>query len=173
MEEQQTKHGLATEKYLSEQEKEQQELDRINNRIDSGISSLPENTEDTKAGTEVRLPEKWLTETSAYVSTEDGKQVKESKKVASVYAVSTGNGEIVPIPNGFYYVGGRINEGVVISDNAEDRYEEGVDKTTHEYATKLKGNQFVWIPCKLEEYKKINWRKGKRKMGYGNKSIRI
>ena len=31
------------------------------------------------------------------------------------------------------------------------------DKTTHEYATKLKGNQFVWIPCTKDEYKKINF----------------
>ena len=28
--------------------------------------------------------------------------------------------EVITIPNGFYYVGGSINTGVVISDNAED-----------------------------------------------------
>ena len=66
-------------------------------------------------------------------------------------------------------MGGKINEGVVISDNEEDKYEEGIDKTSHEYATKLKGNQFVWIPCKIENYKKIDWRKRKCQMGYGNK----
>ncbi len=118
------------------------------------MGKLPENTTEVEAGSKVKMPEKWLTDTVAYVSTEDGKQIEESKKVASVYAVSTGEGETIPVPIGFYYVGGKINEGVVISDNEADRYEVGVDKTTHEYATKLKGNQFVWIPCKIEEYKK-------------------
>ena len=50
--------------------------------------------------------------------------------------------EGVTIPNGFYYVGGKINEGVVISDNPED---EGKG-TSHEVAQTLKGNQFVWVP---------------------------
>ncbi len=137
------------------------------------MGQLPENTEKTEAGTIVKLPEKWITSTPSLVSTQTGKEVEESKKVASVYAVSTGEGETIPVPIGFYYVGGKINQGVVISDNEADRYEEGIDKTTHEYATKLKGNQFVWIPCKLEEYKKIDWRKREWKMGYGNKLIRI
>ncbi len=134
---------------------------------------MPENTPEVEAGMAVKLPEKWLSSTVSYVSTENGKQVAESKKVASVYAVSTGEGETIPVPIGFYYVGGKINQGVVISDNEADRYEAGVDKTTHEYATKLKGNQFVWIPCKIEDYKKIDWRKRKCKMGYRNKSIGI
>ncbi len=121
----------------------------------------------------VKLPNKWTTITPTYISTEDGKEVVSSQKVSSVYAVSTGEGETIPVPIGFYYVGGKINEGVVISDNEADRYEVGIDKTIHEYATKLKGNQFVWIPCKIENYKKIDWRKRKWKMGYGNKSSRI
>ncbi len=132
------------------------------------ITGLSENTQDTEAGTQVRLPEKWVTETVRYVSTENGKEVEKAKQIASVYAVSTGEGETIPVPIGFYYVGGKINEGVVISDNEVDKYEVGIDKTTHEYATKLKGNQFVWIPCKIENYKKIDWRKRKWKMGYGN-----
>ncbi len=117
------------------------------------------------------------------VSTQTGKEIQSSQKVSSVYAVSTGEGETIPVPIGFYYVGGKINEGVVISDNEEDRYgynpetknenDDNLDKTTHEYATKLKGNQFVWIPCKIEDYKKIDWRKRKCKMGYRNKSIGI
>ena len=37
----------------------------------------------------------------------------------------------------------------------EDKYEAGIDKTSHEYAVQLKGNQFVWIPCTIENYKKI------------------
>ena len=171
MEEYQTRHGLATDKYLSEQEKEQKELDELYEKLGGQI--LQENTKDTQAGTMVKLPDKWTTITPTYISTEDGKEVVSSQKVSSVYAVSTGEGETIPVPIGFYYVGGKIKQGVVISDNEADRYEVGVDKTTHEYATKLKGNQFVWIPCKIEDYKKIDWRKRKYKMGYGNKCSRI
>ena len=43
--------------------------------------------------------------------------------------------ENVPIPTGFYYVGGTKNTGVVISDVEND----DMDNTE-------KGNQFVWVP---------------------------
>ncbi len=144
---------------------------------------MPDNTKNTQAGTIVKLPDEWTTTTPSLVSTQTGKEVETSKKVSSVYAVSTGDGETVPVPIGFYYVGGKINEGVVISDNEADRYgynpetknenDINLDKTTHEYATKLKGNQFVWIPCKIENYKKIDWRKRKCKMGCRNKWSRV
>ena len=49
--------------------------------------------------------------------------------------------------------------GVIISDNGEDRYEKGKDKTTWEYTTNLKGNQYVWIPCETSEYTKRDWGK--------------
>ena len=84
-------------------------------------------------------------------------ETEEISKVATVYPVSVGNGEIVPVPKGFYYVGGSINTGVIISDNEADKYDGKIDKTTHEYATKLKGNQFVWIPCTINEYTKIDF----------------
>ena len=48
----------------------------------------------------------------------------------------------VPIPDGFYYVGGTKEEGVVISDNPADENK----GTSHEVAQTLEGNQFVWIP---------------------------
>ena len=48
----------------------------------------------------------------------------------------------VPIPAGFYYVGGTKEEGVVISDDSAD---EGKG-TSHAVAQTLVGNQFVWIP---------------------------
>ena len=48
----------------------------------------------------------------------------------------------VPIPAGFYYVGGTKEEGVVISDDPAD---EGKG-TSHAVAQTLVGNQFVWIP---------------------------
>ena len=54
-----------------------------------------------------------------------------------------------PIPDGFYHVGGSIEEGFVISDNPED---EGKG-TSHEVAQTLKGNQFVWIPVEnMDEF---------------------
>ena len=61
------------------------------------------------------------------------------------------------MPKGFFYVGGSVDTGVIISDNEADKYDGKIDKTTHEYATKLKGNQFVWIPCTINEYTKIDF----------------
>ena len=49
--------------------------------------------------------------------------------------------EGVPIPEGFYYVGGTKNTGVVISDAAAD---ENTTNTT--VAENLTGNQYVWVP---------------------------
>ena len=52
----------------------------------------------------------------------------------------------VPIPKGFYYVGGTKDDGVIISDSAEDENK----GTTHEAATQMQGNQFVWVPVENE-----------------------
>lgn len=79
---------------------------------------------------------------------------KENWNIETVTPISVGNGETVPVPIGFYYVGGDLNTGVIISDEEEDKYDGITDKTTWEYTTQLKGNQFVWIPCTEEEYKK-------------------
>ncbi len=46
------------------------------------------------------------------------------------------------IPAGFYYVGGNVSTGVVISDNIQDRNK----GTSFDTASTLKGNQFVWVP---------------------------
>ena len=89
--------------------------------------------------------------------TKDDNLIENVEKVATVYSVSVGNEETVPVPKGFYYVGGSIKSGVIISDNEADKYDGQTDKTTHEYATKLKGNQFVWIPCTIDEYTKIDF----------------
>ena len=99
----------------------------------------------------------WGEEKVRIIKTLDGTEIKDTKKVSTVYAVSVGNGETVPVPKGFFYVGGSINTGVIISDNEADKYDGKTDKTTHEYATKLKGNQFVWIPCTINEYTKIDF----------------
>lgn len=135
-----------------------------------GMEDLPENTKENpqEIGKEVALKDGWEAQTVTYTSTKDAKEVKDLKKVATVYAISVGNGDTVPIPKGFWYVGGTLEDGVIISDDIEDRYgynpetkkenETTLNKTTHEYAEKLKGNQFVWIPCTIENYKKnANW----------------
>ena len=120
---------------------------------------LPENSKDNPqdVGKEVALKDGWGEETTRIIKISDGTEVKDTKKVSTVYAVSVGNGETVPVPKGFFYVGGTIDTGVIISDNEADKYDGKTDKTTHEYATKLKGNQFVWIPCTIEEYTKIDF----------------
>ena len=121
--------------------------------------NLPENSKDNPqdVGKEVALKDGWGEETVRIIKTSDGTEVKDTKKVSTVYAVSVGNGETIPVPKGFFYVGGSMNSGVIISDNEADKYDGKIDKTTHEYATKLKGNQFVWIPCTIDEYTKIDF----------------
>ena len=127
-------------------------LTQLQEQLTNYNNGLPENTETTEAGTEVKIPEEW------YPST-------------SVTAVATGNGETVPVPIGFYYVGGKINTGVVISDNEADKNkyvnaENGdipagvaynADGTVNKENSELKGNQFVWIPVTESEYVKKDW----------------
>ena len=55
--------------------------------------------------------------------------------------IDDGKGKPVPLPKGFYYVGGNIDTGIVISDKEGDTMEaSGIDM----------GNQFVWIPVGSE-----------------------
>ncbi len=138
--------------------------------------NLPENTEETAAGTQVKLPNEWIPT--------DG-----TGKI-SVRAIATGKGKEVPMPKGFYYVGGTPESGVVISDNAKDKNKyadykptegekgipagvvydtnTGIPKTENqltdeEKQTVILGNQFVWIPVELEDYKKETWTAGTTK----------
>lgn len=109
--------------YNNSQIAEQQDLEEVEKQLAEYENTLPENTAQNpqNAGTQVKMPSSWYTTIPAYISTEDGKTIKRSVKVASVVAVATGNGETVPVPNDFYYVGGTISSGVVISDNKEDQ----------------------------------------------------
>ena len=60
---------------------------------------------------------------------------------SQVTPIADGNGGTVPLPSGFYYVGGDISTGLVISDKQGDTMSaSGVDM----------GNQFVWIPVSSE-----------------------
>ena len=65
-------------------------------------------------------------------------QVDDAEKISKSLEIVT-----APIPDGYYYVGGTDESGVVISDNIadKDRYsgEENVGKD-------LEGNQWVWVP---------------------------
>ena len=140
--------------------------------------NTPENPQDV--GKEVALKEGWGTQTVKYIKTSDGTEVTELETVSTVYAISVGNGETVPVPYGFYYVGGTKDTGVVISDDARDKNKyagevevpagaiydiaTGIVKTESELTEEEKktvifGNQFVWIPCTLSEYTKYNFGK--------------
>ena len=58
----------------------------------------------------------------------------------------------VPIPDGFVYVGGTRDSGLVISDNADDKNKYKGQTTV---GTDLVGNQFVWIPVdNIADYKR-------------------
>ena len=60
---------------------------------------------------------------------------------SQVTPIADGNGGTVPLPNGFYYIGGDISTGLVISDKQGDTMNaSGLDM----------GNQFVWIPVSSE-----------------------
>ena len=148
-----TRAKEARNKYLTAERQEEIALNELYKQL--GIEEeLPENTQTTQAGTVVKTPEKWKTTVPNYVDVQTGKQVKESYKVASVYAVAVGNGQEIPVPLEFYYVGGTLESGIVISDNIEDKNK---DAGKADVTKELKGNQFVWIPCKLEDYHKIDF----------------
>ncbi len=102
---------------------------------------LPKNEKDTEAGTRVQLEESWQ---------------GESQAKTTVYAISDGEGNTIPIPKGFYYVGGTEKTGVVISDSSSDK-NKGKDSSNGNVTKDLVGNQFVWIPCKEEDYQKYKW----------------
>ena len=59
----------------------------------------------------------------------------------NVIPIADGNAGTVPLPSGFYYVGGDISTGLVISDKQGD--------TLDASGTSM-GNQFVWIPVSSE-----------------------
>ena len=80
--------------------------------------------------------------------------LKDSSKTVNYITVSDGT---VPVPKSFYYVGGNLATGVVISDNYDDSYDKnGKDMSAHSEVYNLVGNQFVWIPCNADDYHKIS-----------------
>lgn len=159
------------EKNIEEQNKEIRELNKY---IDE--TELPENSKKYPqvAGKIVKLNPNWKM-SLIDMKTENELLVTNIVQDSTVYAVSVGNGQTVPVPKGFYYVGGTLSSGVVISDNSKDynKYagikdvpagviydedgivltytEEDYKNLSNEYKKKvLLGNQFVWIPVNNE-----------------------
>lgn len=171
----------ARDKYLASAEDEQRELNELYKQL--GIENLPENTKENpqEIGKEVALKDGWGTQTVKYTNTKNGLEVKDLTKVATVYAVSVGNGDTVPVPKDFYYVGGTLATGVIISDNPDDRYgynpetkkenDTNLDKTAHTYRKKLQGNQFVWIPCSIDNYNFVTTYAKNTNANYGYEQI--
>ena len=79
--------------------------------------------------------------------------------------ISDGAGGVVPVPEGFYYVGGTVKSGAVISDSKDD---ENKFKGQEVVGTNLSGNQFVFIPVNGEDlkYEKDHTYDGKHEYAY-------
>ena len=71
--------------------------------------------------------------------------------------IPDGEGGTIPLPNGYYYVGGIKSQGIVISDSSSDE-----NKGTA-YEIELEGNQFVWVP--VEDVNEIYEIQGGEKVG--------
>ena len=89
-------NGRNEEDLMSEYNKVKDELGSSG----GGSTELPDITPTTPAGTQVKKPSTWDSE--------------------KVIAIADGNGGLVPLPNGYIYVGGNYNEGLVISDKPGD-----------------------------------------------------
>ena len=119
------------------------------NGIISKAMQAKTKTEDSKETEEAGLKEieNYINGKSAEagVVVQDLKSIKSDGTEGEVIGekVSDGAGGVVPIPSGFYYVGGIAKSGTVISDNLADK-----DKYKGQelVGTDLSGNQFVFIP---------------------------
>ena len=82
---------------------------------------------------------------------EDGTigELAKSKIIINEFKISGTKVTNITPPDGFVHVGGTIDEGYVISDNAND-VDKGVD------STELLGNQFVWVPVDKDQKITIN-----------------
>ena len=86
----------------------------------------------------------------AEAQTNDEKQLNEvSDWIDTKVGDTTGGSDYdpasdgVPIPEGYYYVGGTKAKGIVISDNVADKE---LDKGKENVRRDLAGNQWVWVP---------------------------
>ena len=107
----------AVDKYQESAQNEEKNLDRM---VEDLKRIIPED-----AGKEVEVP----------------KLEKDKWDLAKVTPTADGKGNTIPVPKNFYYAGGNLDTGFVISsESGDDLY-----NSKH-------GNQFVWIPCTATQY---------------------
>ncbi len=135
-------------------------LEDLNKELEKIGAYYNENPISTEAGNENKIAEGDFPATV----TLDGQEVTISISGDVVLGgkIKEYTDEGVPIPNGFYYVGGTKDTGVVISDNSNDENvylnaENGI------VGTNLQGNQFVWVPVTYSDFKRYE--------GYFNKNL--
>ena len=79
----------------------------------------------------------------AEAQTNDEKQLNELANGIDEMETEIKKVDGVPIPEGYYYVGGTKAKGLVISDNVADKE---LDKGKEDVRRDLDGNQWVWVP---------------------------
>ena len=79
----------------------------------------------------------------AEAQTNEEKQLEETSDWIEETTTSVMKIDGVPIPEGYYYVGGTKAKGLVISDNEADKE---LDKGKEDVRRDLAGNQWVWVP---------------------------
>jgi Tfp pilus assembly protein PilE len=127
-----TKAKEAGDKYAQSAENEQSDLADFLNQTENIINStIGSNNSTNEAGNKVADLTKTTTTNGVETTVTIGQKI------------SDGTGSTVPVPTGFYYVGGTVSTGAVISDNAED---ENKYKGQTVVGTDLVGNQYVFIP---------------------------
>ena len=110
----------------------------------NGVISKSKDARDQYAEAQTN-EEKQLNEVSDWIDTKVG----ETSGSSNYDPASEG----VTIPDGFYYVGGTKDSGLVISDAVADKEKYKGQETV---GTDLVGNQFVWIPVEnIADYKRI------------------
>ena len=126
-------------------------LEDLNKELEKIGAYYNENPISTEAGNENKIAEGDLPATV----TLDGQEVTISVSGDVVLGgkIKEYTDEVVPIPNGFYYVGGTKDTGVVISDkpNDENVYQNAENGIV---GTNLEGNQFVWVPVDYSEFQR-------------------
>ncbi|MCI9366222.1 MAG: hypothetical protein HFJ54_06815, partial [Clostridia bacterium] len=100
-----------------EQQKEEEEFNKTVNVIEEYVKKYGGGEDPEKP----QKPEEWTSD--------------------KVIPIPDGKGGVIPLPDGYYYVGGDIDTGIVISDKPED---------TMDATFPNSGNQFVWIPVRSE-----------------------
>ena len=108
--------------YEAEEEAEGTKMEDLTNDLSQDRKAEVEVETIPVAGTVVEKPSNWTS--------------------GNVTPIADGSGGTVPLPSGFYYVGGDKSTGLVISDKNGDKINSS--------GTSM-GNQFVWIPISSED----------------------